>query len=293
MSEPSRITVNDVDYAYLEAGPADGPLALCLHGFPDHAPTWSHLVPELAAAGYHAVAPWLRGYSPTGLAPDGNYQSASVALDAVAIADALAGDGDAVLVGHDWGAISAYAAVGHRPDRFSKLVALAVPHASGLMSTFLTPAQLQRSFYVFFFQTPLAEMVVPANDFEFIDYLWSYWSPGFTPEPEYLRGVKDTLAAPGSTEAAINYYRYILGTIPGDPALAEVTAAADGPMQVPTLYLHGIDCGCMGVESANEELLRPNFPAGLEMHLIPDAGHFVHREHPELVNRLILDFLAG
>ncbi len=293
MSEPSRITVNDVDYAYLEAGPADGPLALCLHGFPDHAPTWSHLVPELAAAGYHAVAPWLRGYSPTGLAPDGNYQSASVALDAVAIADALAGDGDAVLVGHDWGAISAYAAVGHRPDRFSKLVALAVPHASGLMPTFLTPAQLQRSFYVFFFQTPLAEMVVPANDFEFIDYLWSYWSPGFTPEPGYLRAIKDTLAAPGSTEAAINYYRYLLGTIPGDPALAEVTAAADGPMQVPTLYLHGIDCGCMGVESANEELLRPNFPAGLEMHLIPDAGHFVHRERPELVNRLILDFLAG
>ncbi len=293
MSQPSRITVNDVDYAYLEAGPADGPLALCLHGFPDHAPTWSHLMPELAAAGYHAVAPWLRGYSPTGLAPDGNYQSASVALDAVAIADALAGDGDAVLVGHDWGAISAYAAVGHRPDRFSRLVTLAVPHASGLTSMFLTPAQLQRSFYVFFFQTPLAEMVVPANDFAFIDYLWSYWSPGFTPEPEHLRGVKDTLAAPGSTEAAINYYRYILGTIPADPALADVAAAADGPMQVPTLYLHGVDCGCMGVESANEELLRPNFPAGLELHLIPDAGHFLHLEHPELVNRLILDFLAG
>jgi pimeloyl-ACP methyl ester carboxylesterase len=213
MSEPSRITVNGVDHAYLEAGPADGPLALCLHGFPDHAPTWSHLMPELAAAGYHVVAPWLRGYAPTGLAPDGNYQAASVALDAIAIADALAGAGEAVLIGHDWGAISAYAAVGHRPDRFSKLVALAVPHASGLMPTFLTPEQLQRSFYVFFFQTPLAEIVVPANDFEFIDYLWSHWSPGFTPEPGYLRGVKDTLAAPGSTEAAINYYRYVLGTI--------------------------------------------------------------------------------
>ena len=111
-----------MDFAYLEAGPSDGPLALCLHGFPDHAPTWEHLMPELAAAGYHVVAPWLRGYAPTGLAPDGNYQVATLALDALALADELAGDRDSVLIGHDWGAIAAYTAVGHRPERFSKLV---------------------------------------------------------------------------------------------------------------------------------------------------------------------------
>ncbi len=293
MTEPSHVTVNGIDFAYLEAGPVDGPLALCMHGFPDHAPTWNLLMPELADAGYHVVAPWLRGYAPTGLAPDGNYQSASVALDILGIADALAGERDAVLIGHDWGAISSYAAVGHRPDRFSKFVAMAVPHSSSLMSTFFTPVQLQRSFYVFFFQTPLAEMVVQANDFEFIDYLWSYWSPGFTPDPAYMRRLKDTLGSPGSLAAAINYYRYTLGTIPGDPALASIAAAGDGPINVPTLYLHGIDCGCMGVESANEELLRPNFPAGLEMHLIPDAGHFLHHDQPETVNRLILDFLTS
>jgi pimeloyl-ACP methyl ester carboxylesterase len=288
-----HITANGIDFAYLEAGPADGPLALCMHGFPDHALTWDLLMPELAAEGYHVVAPWLRGYSPTGLAPDGNYESASVALDILALADAVAGEREAVLIGHDWGAIASYGAVGYRPDRFSKFVALAVPHASGLMSTFFTPAQLQRSFYVFLFQTPLAEMVVPANDFEFIDYLWNYWSPGHPPTAEYMRALKATLGAPGSTEAAIAYYRYTLGTLPGNPALADVGAAASGPMNVPTLYLHGIDCGCMGVESANEELLAPNFPAGLEMHLIPDAGHFLHRDQPEQVNALILDFLAA
>lgn len=293
MAEPSRITVNDIDIAYLEAGPTDGPLALCVHGFPDHAPTWNLLMPELANAGYHVVAPWLRGYSPTGLAPGGNYQAASVALDTLGIADALAGDGEAVLIGHDWGAISSYAAVGHRPDRFKKFVALAVPHASSMMATFFTPRQIQRSFYVFFFQNPLAEMVVQANDFEFIDYLWSYWSPDLQPDAGYMRQLKETLASPGSLEAAINYYRYTLGTIPGNPDLAEIDAAGSGPINVPTLYLHGIDCGCLGVESANEALLRPNFPAGLEMHLIPDAGHFLHRDQPETVNRLILDFLGG
>jgi pimeloyl-ACP methyl ester carboxylesterase len=292
MSEPSRITANGIDFAYLEAGPADGPLALCLHGFPDHAPTWSHLMPRLADAGYHVVAPWMRGYAPSGLAPDGNYQAGSLALDAIALADAFAGDGEAVLIGHDWGALASYPAVGHRPDRWKKLVTLAVPHSSGLMPTFLNPRQLQRSFYIFFFQTPLADFVVPANDFEFVDYLWEYWSPGFTPEPEYLRALKDTLGAPGSTEAAINYYRFTLGTLTPDPALAPIEAAGGGAIQVPTLYLHGADCGCMGVDSANEQLLRPNFPAGLEMHIVPDSGHFLHRERPDVVNDLILDFLA-
>ena len=292
MTEPSRITANGIDFVYLEAGPADGPLALCLHGFPDHAPTWSHLMPRLADAGYHAVAPWLRGYAPTGLAPDDNYQTASLALDAIALADALAGEGDAVLIGHDWGAIVSYTTVGHRPDRFSKLVTMAVPHMGSMQATFLSPVQLQRSFYMFVFLTPLAEMIVPANDYEFIDYLWSYWSPGLKPDADYMRALKDTLASPGSTKAAIDYYRFMLGGLERDPALAEIEAASTGEMKIPTLYLHGIDCGCLGPESANEELMRHYFPAGLEMHFVADAGHFVHLDQPEVVNDLVLDFLT-
>jgi len=65
---------NGVEFTYLEDGPGDGPLALCLHGFPDSAHTWRYLLPELAAAGYHAVAPFLRGYAPTAIPADGNFQ---------------------------------------------------------------------------------------------------------------------------------------------------------------------------------------------------------------------------
>lgn len=292
MHEPRHITVRDLDVAYLEEGPADGPLALCLHGFPDHAPTWERLMPRLAEAGYHAVAPWLRGYAPTGLAPDGNYQVASLALDALALADALAGDRDAVLVGHDWGAIASYTAVGHRPDRFSKLVTMAVPHPAALTTAFLSPEQLKRSFYIFLFQTPLAEMVVPNDDFAFIDFLWRTWSPGHEPEPAFMRALKDTLAAPGSTEAAIGYYRAMLGTTPPDPALDEVSAAGNGPMPVPTLYLHGADDGCMGVEIVDTEALAPYFPAGLDVEVVPASGHFLHLDQPEAVARLVLDFLT-
>lgn len=292
MTDPSRITANGIDVAYLEAGPADGPLALCLHGFPDHAPTWEPLMGELAAAGYHAIAPWMRGYSPTGLAPDGNYEVASLALDALALADAFAGDGDAVLIGHDWGAIASYTAVGHRPDRFRKLVTLAVPHPAALTQVFFSPVQLRRSFYMFVFQTPLAEMVVTNDDLAFIDYLWSYWSPGYTPEPAFMRSLKDTLAAPGSAEAAINYYRFMLGTLPGSPELAAVSAAGSGPTPVPTLYLHGADDGCMGVEIADRAILDVQLAPGSDVQIVPDSGHFLHLERPADVDRRILEFLG-
>jgi pimeloyl-ACP methyl ester carboxylesterase len=294
MTEPKRVTANGIDFAYLEDGPADGPLALCLHGFPDHAPTWAGLMPELAAAGYHVVAPWLRGYSPTGLAPDGNYQIAALALDALALADELAGDKDAVLIGHDWGAICAYTAVAHRPERFSKLVTLAVPHQAALMARFLsTPEQLKRSWYVFFFQTPLAELIVPGDDFAVIDLLWRDWSPGLVPDPEFMRALKETLGAPGSTSAAISYYQSMLGTKPGDPELDAVQAASSALTPVPTLYLHGADDGCMGVELVVESELGPFFPAGLDLEVVPASGHFLHLDQPEAVNRRILAFLNG
>ncbi len=292
MTDPKRIDANGIDFAYLEAGPADGPLALCLHGFPDHALTWHRLMPELAAAGYHVVAPWLRGYSPTGLAPDGNYQVATVALDALALADAFAADCEAVLIGHDWGAIAAYTAVAHRPDRFTRLVAMSVPHQAALMTRFLTtPAQLKRSWYVFFFQTPLADLVVPNDDFAVIDMIWHDWSPGLIPDHDFMRALKKTLGAPGSTAAAISYYRSMLGTTPGDPALDDVQAAGNGPIPVPTLYLHGADDGCMGVELVDETELVPYFPAGLEVGFVPSSGHFLHLDQPEAVNRRILTFL--
>jgi len=294
--ETRFVEAHGIRFAYLEAGPSDGPLALCLHGFPDHAPTWESLLADLGAAGFRAVAPWLRGYAPSGAAPDGNYEAASLALDALALTDALAPGGDAVLVGHDWGAIAAYTAAGHRPDRFRRLVTMAVPHPAALMSRFLSsPDQLQRSWYIFFFQSPLADMVVPADDFAVIDKLWRDWSPGFTPDPAFMRTLKDTLAAPAPAgfAAAVAYYRFMLGTLPGDPSLAGVQGAGLAPVVAPTLYLHGADDGCMGVDMVVEAELAPLHPGGLEVGIVEGAGHFLHLERPEAVNPRVVDFLRG
>lgn len=289
----SRVTANGIDFAYLEDGPADGPLALCLHGFPDHAPTYEHLLPELAAAGYHAVAPWLRGYHPTTLAPDGNYQTASLGLDAIALADALAGDGKAVLVGHDWGALAAYLAVANAPARFSRIVAMAVPPVGALATYILQPPQLKRSWYTWFFQVPLADFAVPADDYAVIDALWRDWSPSYTPPAEYMRALKDTFSAPGCMDAAIGYYRATFGTTPPDPALDDVQAKAAAPIPVPTLYLHGVDDGCMGVDAVDDDTFAPLFAAGVEIERVPGTGHFLHLEAPDAVNRRIVEFLAS
>src|SRR5690348_4014555 len=109
-----RASVNDVEFAYLACG--DGPLALCLHGFPDSAHTWRHLLPELADAGFHAVAPWLRGYAPTGLDAKGRYQNGASVADVIGPHDALGGDSSAVLIGHDWGARIATGAAVFEPE---------------------------------------------------------------------------------------------------------------------------------------------------------------------------------
>ena len=101
--EQRVVTVNDVEFTCLAAGD-DGPLALCLHGFPDSAHTYRYLLPRLAAGGYRAVAPFMRGYAPTAVPADGRYQTGMLAMDAIGLHEALGGDGDAVIIGHDWGA---------------------------------------------------------------------------------------------------------------------------------------------------------------------------------------------
>src|ERR1700755_2925449 len=155
----ATISANGLTFGIRSCGD-DGPLALCLHGFPDSAHTWDHLLPELAAAGFRAVAPFTRGYAPTGVPADGDYSGAALTADANALHDAFGGGSDAVLIGHDWGAMTAYAAGAAAPENWRRVVAIAVPPPATAANAFFQYAQLKRSFYVLLFQTPLAEMIV-------------------------------------------------------------------------------------------------------------------------------------
>lgn len=285
----ARVTANGVDFAYLEAGPPDGPLALCLHGFPDAAPTWRHLLPALADAGFHAVAPWLRGYAPTAVPADGHYQVGALVRDATALHETLGGDERAVIVGHDWGASATYGAAVFAPDRWKRVVTIAVPPSGALGGGFLTYPQLRRSWYMFFFQHPLSDVAVAMNDLEFIERLWADWSPAYDAAGD-VPAVKDALRDPANLSAALGYYRATFQPDLQSETLADEQAAAGGVPPQPTLYLHGSGDGCLGVDLvANAASF---LSAASEVRVVEGAGHFLHVEKPDEVNPMIVDWLT-
>jgi pimeloyl-ACP methyl ester carboxylesterase len=247
-------------------------------------------MPELAAAGYRAVAPFTRGYAPTSIAPDGIYQTGALSADANALHEALGGDGDAVLIGHDWGAPSVYGAAASEPQRWKRVVGMAVPPGAAMGMSFATNLeQTKRSWYMFYFQHPLSDMVVPANDLAFIDMLWRDWSPGYDGAID-SENCKACLRDPAHMSAALGYYRATLGTGARSEKYDVIQAAGGGELTQPTLYLHGSNDGCIGTEVA--ELARAMSPWA-EVKIVEGAGHFMQLEKPAEVNKLIIDWITA
>jgi len=291
----ATVRANGLQFGVLEAG--SGPLALCLHGFPDSADTWRQLLPVLAGAGFHAVAPFMRGYAPTAVPADGAYHLGALVADAVALHEVLGGDENAVLIGHDWGAEAAYGAAAFAPDRWRRLVTLAIPPAALDEVLFNDYEQLKRFFYLFMFRDPagLAETVVARDDLAFLDQLWRDWSPGFQ-AGEHLAQVKQSLRQPANLAAALGYYRAAGGAgLVGQAAGAAGRFAAEQQAigrqaPQPTLYLHGARDGCIdvGLARGSERFLAPSS----RMIVIDDAGHFLHLEDPAQVNDHILSWVS-
>jgi pimeloyl-ACP methyl ester carboxylesterase len=285
------VTANGLRFGLLEAG--SGPLALCLHGFPDSAHTWRHLLPALAGSGFHAVAPFMRGYAPTDVPADGCFGLGALVADVVALHDVLGGDERAVLIGNDWGAETAYGAAAFAPDRWRRVVTLAVPPLALDTKIFSDYDQLKRFFYVFFLKTPLADPVLAADDMAFLDRLWQDWSPGYD-AGEDLHNVKQCLRDERNLAAAIGYYRSeepgLYPSVADGPYAAEQAALASAPPQ-PTLYLHGSRDGCIDLALVKDA--ERHLAPGSRMEIVEGAGHFLQVEQPAAVNARILGWLAA
>ncbi|MEW6582729.1 MAG: alpha/beta hydrolase [Actinomycetota bacterium] len=288
MLTPGVADLGDVTLSYLEAG--DGPLVLCLHGFPDHAPTFRPLLGALAAEGFRAVAPFMRGYAPSTVEA-ATYESAALASDALRLAEALAGDAPVCLVGHDWGGVAALHAAAWRPERVACLVTLAMPHAAALAGALRRDrAQLRRSWYEFVFLAEgFAERLVADDDFAFVRTLAAEWSPGGSLPPEEWDAVIRTLSAPGVLRAALGYYRAAFRADRRDPALADAARRWADPVAVPTLAVAGADDGCVGV--AVHRAQASHFTGPFRLEVVPGAGHWPHREAPAAVEPFVAAWL--
>jgi pimeloyl-ACP methyl ester carboxylesterase len=276
------IRANGLEFAYLARG--EGPLVLCLHGFPDTAWSFVPLLEALAGAGFRAVAPFMRGYTPTSIPADGDYRVATLGRDALALIEHF-GAAQAHLVGHDWGAAASYAAASLRPDRVRSIVTAAVPH---LRRFVLRPTlkQLRRSRYMGLFQLRgVAEKIVTRNDLAYIDALIREWSPGWEPPVEAFAALKAMLRQPDRLAAALGYYR----AMPRSLGSAEGLRLLNARIAVPARVICGVNDGCIGREMFEGQESR--FAAGYELVEIAGAGHFMHLERPAEFAEAVVSFL--
>ena len=277
------IEANGIRFAFLEAG--RGPLVLLLHGFPDNPWTWSHQIPALVEAGYRVVAPWMRGYAPTQVPADGRYDAEALGTDVAELIRTLGG-GSAYVVGHDWGTVAAYTAMALFPETIKRAVMIAGGHPTTLTKVFGSPSVMHHIFHFYLFQVRgFGEIALQLNDFALVDYLWHHWSPGHQ-DPEQIARAKATLSTPGTVEAALGYYRALATLRETHPQTAARMRDAGS---VPTLAVFGVN-DPPHVLSEGEE---SSFSAEYRRVIVEGAGHFVHRERPEELTRLVLDWLAA
>ena len=283
-----EIQANGLRFVARAAG--EGPLVLLLHGFPESSWSWRHQIGPLAEAGFHAVAPDMRGYG-------GSDRPRPVsAYDVDVLADDIAGMIDhfgqerAIVVGHDWGGAVAWHFAHRHPDRLERLAVMNCPHPEVLLRTLSkSKAQRRKSWYMLFFQIPwLPQTLLRMNLTGLVKA--AFRGGAARPErftDEDLAEFRRALAQPGALRAGINYYR---AARLGPKALRARRGIWREPLQGPVLLVWGVLDKYLG-----EELIEPHLERVVEGQLeivrIPTAAHWVQQEEPELVNEALLAFV--
>ncbi|MCB1691002.1 MAG: alpha/beta hydrolase [Halioglobus sp.] len=262
-------------------------LALCLHGFPELNFSWRYQLPMLAAAGYEAWAPNMRGYGassrPLGVE---SYHLDRLMEDVAALIDA-SGKESVVLIGHDWGAIIAWQFAIEKRRRLEKLIICNVPHPGPLQRALRTGfAQIRKFWYVLFFQIPrLPEFLLGLRGARAIGDIIvnSCENPAMFP-PEVINVFRENAMREGALTAMLNYYRALLR---GRKALA---ARGMPVIDVPTLMIWGEEDVALTRESTYGT---EAYVSDFRIRYLPRVSHWVNQEAPEPVNAMIKAFLAG
>jgi len=282
------IEANGLRFGYLQAG--RGPLVLCIHGFPDVPDTFARLLDRLAQAGYHAVAPATRGIYPTSAPRDGDYSPLRLGQDALALIDAF-GARSAAIVGHDWGAMSAYAAANLDPARVARMVTIAIPHPRAIrMSLHL----MRRGWHFAVLPIPfVAEFLARRSDFALLRHLRRSWSPNMHPSSQQMTRLRESYRHPGTLTAALRYYRSFPLTFAGIGKSGKQShEILFRKTSVPALCFAPMADAVF--DEATFDRTRDAFTGHYELVKLKEAGHSPHLEpSKQFFEQRVLDFLRS
>jgi pimeloyl-ACP methyl ester carboxylesterase len=273
------VSANGIRLHVAEAG--TGPLVVLLHGFPEFWWSWRHQLVALADAGFHAVAPDLRGYGASDKPPRG-YDAMTLAADVAGLVRAL-GESDAIVVGHDWGGQVGWTMAAVHPTVVRRLAVLSIPHPLRWVSAWpRNAAQRRASRYIARFQLPWhPERWLVADDAAHIGELLNTWGGPSFPDEETERRCRDAMQILAAPHCALEYYRWAVRSVPRSDG-RRFRRALRTPINAPTLQLHGALDGCVLPVTAQGS---GRFVSGLyEWRMYDDCGHFPHEERPDAVN---------
>ncbi|WP_167759420.1 alpha/beta fold hydrolase [Mycobacterium sp. PS03-16] len=262
-----------------DAGPADGPVVVLLHGFPQRNSMWAPVIDRLTAQGYRCLAPNQRGYSP-GARPTRrrDYVMSELVADIGALIDA-SGAERVHLVGHDWGAAVAWAVASEMPDRLATVTPVSVPHPGAFLRAIPTSRQGIASWYMYFFQLPfLPEFALTARGGAIAKKALT--DIGLSPQAAD-RDVAAMLE-PGALRAGINWYR-------GLPL--SNFAQSGGKVSVPTMYVWSDgDAALLDKAAYNTE----HYVSGeYRFEVMPGVSHWIPEEKPDELAGLLLEWFAA
>jgi len=283
MWEHRHAVSNGLCLHYVEAGA--GPLIVLLHGFPEFWYSWRHQIPALARAGFHVIAPDLRGYNesakPAGVA---NYRMELLVGDIVGLIR-HAGATTATVVGHDWGGMIAWHLAMDQPQVVDQLAILNAPHPAAFVRELGGLEQWLRSSYIRFFQLPwLPECLLAAGDYALLERMLRHQPlrRGAFSRID-IRRYKRALSVPRALTSALNYYR---------AAWRHSPRRADGfpTISMPTLLIWGERDSYLSIRLTKG--LIPWVP-NIKIQRLANASHWVQNDAPQDVNRLLLEFVRG
>jgi pimeloyl-ACP methyl ester carboxylesterase len=296
--EPLRtVDAGVLNVAYYEAGPADGPVVMLLHGFPYDIHSYVDVAPQLAAQGCRVIVPYLRGYGPTRFLDSTTPRSgeqAAVGADLMALMDALKIQ-RAVFAGYDWGGRAACIGAALWPERCIGLVCVNSYLIQDIARA-MVPARPEREvplWYQYYFQIERGRAGLAANRRGITKILWEQWSPNWAFDEACLDRTAVAHDNPDYVDVVIHSYRHRYGLAESDPRYADIQQklAALPPITVPAVTLDGEADGVAVATDGRSSAAR--FTGRRVHRVVPRAGHNLPQEEPEAFAAAVMELIKG